>query len=169
MEEINYNEKIMSFQKEERPDEELIIKNLSKLLELKHSKKNLYIFPTYNTSYKIYHNKCFNIDSLIYYLSNRDQIGTTDELINCLYEKFQNESLFYIPQLCSFLTYKEYITPIENYILDICVERMKFSLTICAMQELFRRFVAPPVGRRGSKRNCRRLPHQRDSMNILFI
>ena len=132
MEEIDDNKEIIILQNDEKPNEpneELIIKNLSHLIDLNPSKNKFYTFPTYNTSYKIYHNECFDIDSLMYYLSTRDQIGTTDELINSLYEKFQNDSLFYIPQLCSFLTYKEYITPIENYILDICVDRMKFSLT----------------------------------------
>ena len=108
---------------------ELIIKALSKKINLNPSKNSSYNYPKYNTSYKVFQSEVFNIDTLIYYLSTRDQMGVTDKLINYLYERFQNDSLFYIPQLCSFLTYKEYITPIENYILDSCIDRMKFSLT----------------------------------------
>ena len=109
-------------------DNELIIKKLSNKINI-NPKNNSYIYPKYETLYKILHGEAFNIDTLIYYLSTRDKIGITDELINFLYAKFKNDSLFYIPQLCSFLTYKKYITPIENYILDSCVDRIKFSLT----------------------------------------
>ena len=110
-------------------ENEQIIKTLSKIIDLNPSKNISYNYPKYNTSYKIFQSEVFNIDTLMYYLSTRDQIGVTDELINFLYAKFQNDSLFYIPQFCCFLTYKKYITPIENYLLDSCVDRMKFSLT----------------------------------------
>ena len=110
-------------------ENELRIKILSKNINLNPSNNISYNYIKYNTSYKVIESEVFNIDTLIYYLSTRDQIGVTDILINYLYAKFQNDSLFYIPQLCSFLTYKKYITPIENYILDSCVNRMKFSLT----------------------------------------
>lgn len=110
---------------------ELIIKKLSKKIKLNYHKNNSYNYPKYQTLYKIFHGEAFNIDTLIYYLSKeeKDNYGITDELINFLYSKFQNDSLFYIPQLCSLLTYKKYITPIENYILDSCVDRIKFSIT----------------------------------------
>ena len=110
-------------------NENEIIKKLSKKIIINPTKNISYNSIKFNTSYKVFHNETFTIDTLIYYLSTRDKMGITDELINFLYSKFQNDSLFYIPQLCSFLTYKEYITPIENYILDSCVDRMKFSLT----------------------------------------
>ena len=110
-------------------ENEFMIKKLSKKIIINPTKNIAYNSIKFNTSYKVFHNETFNIDTLIYYLSTRDKIGITDELINFLYTKFQNDSLFYIPQLCAFLTYKKYITPIENYLLDSCVDRMKFSLT----------------------------------------
>ena len=113
----------------EYKDNEIFIKKLTKKININHLNNNSYNFIKFNTSYKVFHNETFNIDTLIYYLSTRNQPGVTDELINFLYAKFQNDSLFYIPQLCSFITYKKYITPIENYILDTCVDRIKFSLT----------------------------------------
>ena len=110
-------------------DNELFIKKISQKININPLNNNSYNLKKVNTSYKVLHEKNFNIDALIFYLSTRNQIGITDELINILYTKFQNESLFYTPQLCSFITYKKYITPIENYLLDCCVDRMKFSLT----------------------------------------
>jgi len=112
-----------------KKENEIIIK-LSKKININPLNNNSYNFINYHASYRVIQNKTFNIDTLIYYLSTRDQIGVTDKLINCLYDKFQNDSLFYIPQLCFFLTYKKYITPIENYLLDSCIDRMKFTLTI---------------------------------------
>lgn len=112
-----------------KKENEIIIK-LSEKINLNPFNNNSYNYINYHASYRVIQNEAFNIDTLIYYLSTRDQIGVTDKLVNCLYDKFQNDSLFYIPQLCFFLTYKKYITPIENYLLDSCIDRMKFSLTI---------------------------------------
>ena len=123
----NENEEIEIENNED--DEKDIIKKLSEKIDFNPTNNNSYNFIKHNSSYKTIHNSNFNIDTLIYYLSTREQIGVIDELINILYMKFQNDSLFYIPQLCSFLIYKQYNTPIENYILDSCIDRMKFSLT----------------------------------------
>lgn len=108
---------------------ELIFEKLSKKIDLNPFHNKTFNTIKFNTSYKVCHKETFNIDTLIFYLSTRDTPGVIDELINLLYKKFQNDSLFYIPQLCSFLTYKKYTKPIENYLLDSCVDRMKFSLT----------------------------------------
>ena len=111
-------------------NENKIIEKLSKKININPSNHSSYNFTKYSSSYKIIHDENFNIDTLIYYLSSREQIGIIDEIINFLYQKFQNDSLFYIPQLCSLLSYKTYTTPIENYLLDSCIDRMKFSLTV---------------------------------------
>ena len=108
---------------------ELIFEKLSKKINLNPNHNKTFNTIKFNTSYKVCHKETFNIDTLIFYLSTRDSPGMVDDLINLLYKNFQNDSLFYIPQLCSFLTYKEYTKPIENYLLDSCVDRMKFSLT----------------------------------------
>ena len=80
--------------------------------------------------YNLFHNKNFNIDSLIFYITKQQNQCIIDELVNLIYTKYQNDSFFYILQLCSLLTYKKYIKSIENYLLDSCVNRMKFSLII---------------------------------------
>ena len=109
-------------------DNEFFIKELAKTIDINPLHNNSYNLKKYDTSYKVFHNETINIDTLIFYLSTKNQIGVTDELINLLYTKFQNDSLFYIYQICSLITYKEYINTIENYLLDSCVDRMKFSL-----------------------------------------
>jgi hypothetical protein len=107
-----------------------IIEKLAEKININPLNLTSYNFAKYNLSYETIHRETFNIDALIYYLSTREKIGIVDELINSLYEKFQNDSLFYIPQLCSFLSYKDYTTPIENFLLDSCIDRMKFSLIV---------------------------------------
>ncbi len=47
-----------------------------------------------------------------------------------MYKDYINESFFYIPQLCTMITYKSYYESLENYFLDRCVDQMKFSLKI---------------------------------------
>jgi hypothetical protein len=115
--------------KEIKEKNELIFQKLSKKINLNPLNNKTFNTIKFNTSYKVCHKETFNIDTLIFYLSTRDSPGMVDDLINLLYKNFQNDSLFYIPQLCSFLTYKKYTKPIENYLLDSCVDRMKFSLT----------------------------------------
>ena len=72
----------------------------------------------------------FNIDLLMVYLHKQNKISIIDTLVELMYEKFINQSFFYLPQLCMFFNYKEYITPLESYLLDRCVDQIKFSLQI---------------------------------------
>ena len=74
--------------------------------------------------------KCdyFDTAMLIRYLHEKDEIGILDLLINTMYEKHIDKSYFYVPQLCMMLAYKNYSESLENYILDRCIDRLKFSL-----------------------------------------
>ena len=72
----------------------------------------------------------FNIDLLIIYLHKEKKISIIDTLIELLHQKYINQSLFYLPQLCMFFNYKEYFSPIKSYLLDRCVDQIKFSLQI---------------------------------------
>ena len=72
----------------------------------------------------------FNIDLLMVYLHKQNKISIIDTLVELMYEKFINQSFFYLPQLCMFFNYKEYIAPLESYLLDRCVDQIKFSLQI---------------------------------------
>ena len=53
-----------------------------------------------------------------------------DDLINLISEKYQNECYFYIPQFCVILKEKNYTESLEQYLLDQCQNKMKFSLYI---------------------------------------
>jgi hypothetical protein len=72
----------------------------------------------------------FDIHMLICYIDKKDEPGIIDSLVNLMHMKFINESFFYIPQLCTMITYKGYFESIENYLLDRCVDHLKFSLKI---------------------------------------
>lgn len=72
----------------------------------------------------------FDINLLICYLDKKEDQGSIDYLVNKLHEKFINESYFYIPQLCTMITYKVYYESIENYLLERCVDHLKFTLKI---------------------------------------
>ena len=70
----------------------------------------------------------FNIDLLIDEINKQKKISIIDTLIELMYTKYINESFFYLPQLCMLFNYKEYISSLESYILDRCVNQIKFSL-----------------------------------------
>lgn len=70
----------------------------------------------------------FTIHSCIYYLNKSSSTGIIDTIVNKIHCKFFNESFFYLPQLCSLTNYKQYSSSIENFILDYCVDKIKFSL-----------------------------------------
>jgi phosphatidylinositol 4-kinase B len=72
----------------------------------------------------------FSMDLMLFYIDKREESGVIDTLINFMYKKFINESFFYLPQLCTMLTYKIQTDSLENYILDRCVDQMKFSLKV---------------------------------------
>ena len=80
--------------------------------------------------YEYFYSDEFNIDLLILYLNKIDNIAITDTLIELMYQKYINQSLFYLPQLCMLFNYKEYFLSIKSYLLDRCVAQIKFSLQI---------------------------------------
>ena len=53
-----------------------------------------------------------------------------DELINLISEKYQDESYFYIPQFCAILNEKNYTKSLEQFLLEQCDNKMKFSLYV---------------------------------------
>ncbi len=80
--------------------------------------------------YEFFHSEQFNIDLLIIQLNKEDRISIIDTLIELMYQKYINQSLFYLPQLCMFFNYKNYYSSIKSYLLDRCVDQIKFSLQI---------------------------------------
>lgn len=70
------------------------------------------------------------MDLMLFYIDKREEVGVIDTLINFMYKNFIHESFFYLPQLCTMLTYKIQTDSLENYILDRCVDQIKFSLKV---------------------------------------
>ena len=80
--------------------------------------------------YDMFNSNIFEMDWMIIYLDKREEFGIIDSLVNIMYSKFIHDSFFYLPQLCTLITYKTHTESIENYILDRCVNQMKFSLKV---------------------------------------
>jgi hypothetical protein len=89
-----------------------------------HSKKS------YNNDslYNLFNSDCFNMHLIMFYLSTKDESSIIDLLVNIIYSKYINQSLFYIPQLCFLISNKKFYEAIENYVLDRCIDQIKFSL-----------------------------------------
>ena len=80
--------------------------------------------------YEYLYSDRFNMDLLILNLNKEKKISIIDTLIELMYKKYINQSLFYLPQLCMFFNFKEYYTPIKSYLLDRCIDQIKFTLQI---------------------------------------
>ena len=72
----------------------------------------------------------FEIDLILIYLDNSNDESIFDVLINKIYSKFIHQSLFYLPQLCVMLNYKIHMKSLQSYLLDRCINQIKFSLQI---------------------------------------
>ena len=83
--------------------------------------------------YDIFESQALNsIDPIMTYLNEREEKGTLDYLINTMNmnPKVLDKSFFYLNQLITMLTYKKYITSIEQYIIDKGILYIKFSVRI---------------------------------------
>lgn len=78
--------------------------------------------------YNLFNSDCFNMHLIMFYLSTKDESSIIDLLVNIIYSNCINQSLFYIPQLCFLISNKKNYESIENYVLDRCVDQIKFSL-----------------------------------------
>ena len=104
----------------------LVIKWLKK--EPSTEEKN--VINNENNLYDLFKSEEFTIDSLMIHLHKQNKISIIDTLIELMYEKFIDQSFFYLPQLCLFFNYKQYYSSLESYLLDRCVDQIKFSLQI---------------------------------------
>lgn len=55
--------------------------------------------PFLGSLLELFYSNQFNIHLLIYYLDRREEQGIIDTLINLMYDRYINESFFYLPQL----------------------------------------------------------------------
>lgn len=53
----------------------------------------------YGSLYGLFKSQYFDINFIMYYLEKHEENGIIDTLINIIYERFINDSVFYLPQL----------------------------------------------------------------------
>ena len=95
--------------------------------------------------YEFFYSDKFNIDLLIIYLHKENNITIIDTLIELMYQKYINQSLFYLPQLCMFFNYKKYYSSVKSYLLDRCVDQIKFSLQVTWLLNSFTEDESPLI------------------------
>ena len=76
--------------------------------------------------YNMFMSEFFGMNMVLIYLDSREENTIIDTLINLIYKSYVHQSLFYIPQLCVMLNYKIYKKSLESYLLDRCVNQIKF-------------------------------------------
>ena len=112
-----------------------IINYISSKIKYKYSNSN------YHGSLKITNRKIYDIcesqnlktiDPIITYINDHEEKGVLDYLINTINKnpEFLDKSFFYLNQLTTMLTYKKYISPIKQYIIDKGILYIKFSVLI---------------------------------------
>ena len=79
--------------------------------------------------YDLFTSELFTMDFLIDYLIHREEIFIIDFITNLLYEKFKNNTYYYLPQLCSLTLSKKYYTPIELFIINHSAEDLMFAVS----------------------------------------
>ena len=80
--------------------------------------------------FKMFTSEVFNIEFIMIYLDTSTQKTIIDTLVNLMYQKYIHQSLFYLPQLCVMFNYKSYTESLEMYLLDRCINQLKFSLHV---------------------------------------
>ena len=80
--------------------------------------------------FKMFTSEVFNIEFVMMYLDASTQKTIIDTLVNLMYHKYIHQSLFYLPQLCVMFNYKSYTESLEMYLLDRCINQLKFSLHV---------------------------------------
>ena len=79
--------------------------------------------------YELFTSELFTMDFLIDYLIHKEEIFIIDFLTNLLYEKFKNNTYYYLPQLCSLTLSKKYYMPIQSFIINHSAEDLMFAVS----------------------------------------
>ena len=112
-----------------------IIEYISSLIQIKYQKERIIIENSiYDTTMKSF----YSINELITQLEKAENESIIDFLINLMHNKFLDGSFFYLSQLCIMITYKKYTSSIEKYILDKCINHLKFSLFVTLLLKCFK-------------------------------
>ena len=84
----------------------------------------------YNRSlYDLFCSELFTIELLLDYLIHKEDPNIIDFLVDLLYNRFQNNILYYLPQLCSLTICKNYFSPIELFIINHSSDDLKFAVS----------------------------------------
>lgn len=92
--------KLLLFKKEQRKKDFLIVKNISEDIyfedeDVYNNNKKL----NNGSLYELFTNKYFDINFLLNYIDKYENQGIFDSLINVVYERFIDDSVFFLPQL----------------------------------------------------------------------
>ena len=97
---------------------------LTKKIHYKYKKKQ-----KNGSLYELFTSELFTMDFLIDYLIHREETFIIDFITNLLYEKFRNNTYYYLPQLCSLTLSKKYYFPIQSFIINHSAEDLMFAVT----------------------------------------
>ena len=114
--------------KSEGQRQNLINKSSLNLMDKKNGSNNIskpekpdykFYLKKYNRSlYDLFCSELFTIELLLDYLIHKEDKNIIDFLVELLYKRFQNDTLYYLPQLCSLTIGKQYYNPIELFIIN---------------------------------------------------
>ena len=79
--------------------------------------------------YDLFTSELFTMDFLIDYLIHKEETFIIDFITNLLYEKFKNNTYYYLPQLCSLTLSKKYYMPIQSFIINHSAEDLMFAVS----------------------------------------
>jgi hypothetical protein len=94
--------KLFLFKKEQRKKDFLIVKNISNNMKFEEDED-----INYNNNnklnngslYELFTNEYFDMNFLLNYIDKYENSGIFDSFINVVYERFIDDSVFYLPQL----------------------------------------------------------------------
>ena len=80
---------------------------------------------------ELFYSEYFTIDNLIGYLTNKRTESIIDFLANLLFTKrFNSQTFFFLPQICSLIHHKQINKSIEKYLIYKCINETMF--TVCS-------------------------------------
>ena len=79
--------------------------------------------------YELFTSEYFTMDFIIDYLIHKEDIFIVDFLVNFLYDKFKDDTYYYLPQLCALTISKKYYKPIELFIINNSAEDLRFAIS----------------------------------------
>ena len=79
--------------------------------------------------YDLFTSELFTMDFLIDYLIHKEETFIIDFITNLLYEKFKNNTYYYVRQRCSLTLSKKYYMPIQSFIINHSAEDLMFAVS----------------------------------------